>query len=244
MKTLFHILLTLLLCCFEDVGAQDTTRLLRHISRDTVIVTLQQDSFPFSKEEYNLLIDHFPKLFYKEYPAHPDLLYATLPAAITGDNGNRFLPFISEAGKDDYYRLYAHFLAQRNGVEKYAEQRKLLNLLFDAINNLQDQLHCHGAYYAHRRARIPGYAEYAVYQYSLYENNGVKRFAIGPQKKHYIALLRQMVTDEMKVDDDLVDCATGRKKSLEDLADLIGKLITDAFYLRQALAFQYATYGD
>lgn len=239
MKNIRYIMHALMLCFAQFCMAQNTTGLLKPISRDTTIVTLQQDRFTFSRAEYNQLIELFPSLIYDEFPNHPDLSYTALMVA---DSDNNFITFTSEAGKDNYYRLYAHFLAQHNGIKKYAEQRKRLNALFDAINTLYTGLYCGGGtFQAHRQARIPGYAEYAVYQYSLYENDGAKRYSIGPQKKHYIALLRQVIADEMMVDDDRVDCAASRKIELEDLVNAIDTLIDDGFYLQQALAFQYST---
>ncbi|MDR6565767.1 hypothetical protein MRBLMN1_000677 [Chitinophaga ginsengisegetis] len=203
---------------------------------DTLLLANDGDSLVMSKEDWDNITKYYPELLHQDFPESPGLLYAA--------HSRQSIYFDSEAGKDWYYQVYGFFLKRQNGAAKYAVTRKKLDNLFRFLNTLYGRLHCpFGTYYGHREERISGYVEYSVYLYTLYESNSTIQGNIAAQKKLYIAMLRQVIADEMEVDNDAVDCAMGRKKELLALVTQIDRLITDKFYLRQAQSFQYATYN-
>ena len=198
---------------------------------DTILAAPGGDTFVLEKADYHIIATRYPELMYADYPAHPRLLYAAR-------NGGDGLLFESEAGYDYYCEVYAFFLKQRNGAGQHALVRDTLNRLFHNLNSLFAGLNCGGNYYAHMERRMAGYIEYSVYLNAL-DNAGNKgKYPVAAQKSHYIALLRQIVADEMMIDNDMVDCSAGRKQDLKKLIDGIDRLITTKFYLEQALAFQ------
>ncbi|HEX3167942.1 MAG TPA: hypothetical protein VHQ93_16855, partial [Chitinophagaceae bacterium] len=92
--------------------------------------------------------------------------------------------------------------------------------------------------------RILGYAEYSVYLFKQNETYNIsKTYNIATQKELYIKSLRQLVSDESKIDFN----TTGqekveRTKKLNRIIDDIDKAITDNFYLRRTQEFHYGHY--
>ena len=101
-----------------------------------------------------------------------------------------------------------------------------------------------GTYFGHQQARILGYAEFSVYLYKQNETYGVsKTYDITKQKELYIKSLRQLVSDESKIDfnttgQDKIE----RTKELNKIIDDIDKAITDNYYLRRTQDFHYGHY--
>lgn len=157
-------------------------------------------------------------------------------------NGNS-VGFAGEAGQDSYYILYAYFLKQKNGTNKYSDQRKKLIEIYLNINTLFGQFEYGGTYFGHQKFRIPAYAEYSVYLYSLNLNDFEKTYDITNQKEIYIKSLRQLITDESSIDNETtVSEKNLRKKDLNKIVDNLEGLISDIFYLRRAQEFQYRNY--
>ena len=198
-----------------------------------ILTTSDGDTLSLTKEDFTTINLFHPKLVRPEFTSHPQLLYAL--ALNLPDSSNNLL-FAGDAGCDYYCRLYAFFLKQRNGIEEYASVRNTINRIFSSLNRLFEGLVCGGTYYAHMEERIPAYAEYSVYLYSFYD--APNPLNIAKQKRHYIALLRQIVEDHMVVDDDMVDCDAGRKEKLINAIEAIDSLITNKFLLDRAIAFQ------
>lgn len=222
-------LLVFLMVFAVNAGAQTIS------SADTILTAADKDTFILKKADYHIIAAHYPELLYTDYPTQPRLLYAAR------DGGDDYI-FDSEAGYDFYCEVYAFFLKQRNGIEKYVSIRDTMNRLYNNLNLFLGGLGCGGNYYAHMERRVAAYAEYSVYLRSLYTTQ--EPYRIDLQKKHYIALLRQIVADEMKVDDDMVDCDAGRKHELIKRIEEIDHLITDKFLLEQALIFQAGMAAD
>jgi hypothetical protein len=251
MKPLFYISLFLTLSCRYQAKQTDEARHIDtannvtsinetdkskyYTTKDTLIITTETaDTLKYSKDEFNEIVEKFPELLNIEYVQNPDLIYYC--------NGYRD-QFSSEAGQDEYYILYACFLKQKNGIEKYAAQRKKLIDIYTNINSLFAHFQYGGTYFGHQRSRILGYAEFSVHLFIEYEKNISKTYDITKEKALYINSLRQMIKDEISI-----DSYTSRKEKpqrsneLNRIVDNIDKLITGRFYLKQAQAFQYDKY--
>lgn len=187
----------------------------------------------YSKEEFNRIVDNQPELF-TDYWVDPDKKYHC-----NGDN----IIFGCELCQDDYYVLYAHFLKQQNGIEKYAIQRNKLIDIYTNINILFQNLQYGGTFFGHQYARILGYAEYSVYLYAQQAGNFEKTYDISTQKELYLKSLRQLIADENTIDYlTLGEEKIGRTKALNKIVDELDRLITDIFYLRRTQEFHYGHY--
>lgn len=249
MKTLYYIPLLTVLSCNSPTKQADTkppsatsisTQSARsdkskyYTTKDTLLITTETgDTLKYSKEEFNAIVDNHPEL-YSDNTQHPDAIYYC--------NADK-KGFGSEVGQDEYYMLYAYFLKQKNGVEKYAERRDKLIDIYSNINSLFGQLQYGGTYFGHQASRILGYAEYSVCLYKYYENNLTKTYDIDKQKDLYIKSLRLLIDDESKIDNETSGQEKiKRNKELNTIVDKIDRAITDNFYLRRAQELQYEYY--
>jgi hypothetical protein len=205
-----------------------------HTQEDTLyIVTEINDTWKYSKEEFNSIVDRHPE-FFMEYPRHPDQVYSW---------SNKDDAFTSQFGIDDYYVLYAYFLKQRNGEQEYVQQRQQLIDIFMLINSLFASINYGGSYFGHQIPRILAYAEYSVYQLKQSGNNLYQMYNIKKQKDLYIQSLRQIIADEIKIDERSIPYhKLRRSEEFNGIVDELDKLLTDRFYLRQAQEFHYQHY--
>ncbi len=246
LKYFFVLLILLVACNGRTTQLTETTDNTTTITGNTdnsefytttdtiVIFDNQYEPIKYSKEEFNAIVDNHPE-FYDDWVYKPDWTYHTYG---TG--------FGSEAGQDGYYVLYAYFLKQQNGVEKYAEQRQKLTDIYLNINCLFQQIQGGGTYFGHQYYRIPAYVEYGIYELAYCEHGEKsKTYDIGKQKDLYIQSLRQLIKDENEIaamhmpKEDIRE----RNKELQKAVDEVAKSITDIFYLRKAQEFQYSYYG-
>ncbi|WP_265129548.1 hypothetical protein [Chryseobacterium oranimense] len=199
-----------------------------------VIATEIGDTLQFKGKDFNKIIDNHGEFLF-EIPENPDYLYREF--------GNS-LNFGSEKGKDKYYILYAYFVKQKNGIEKYSDQRKKLIDIYSNINTLFNYIQYGGTYFGHQQLRISGYAEYSIYLYSKNNDNiSQKTYDISKQKALYIKSLRQLVDDEIKIDHQASDQQKAdRSKKMNTLIDNLNEQITNNFYLQRAQAFHYGNY--
>lgn len=250
MKNIFYILILTALSCncqtkqtdkTTNIDATNQVSTLKktdnsryYTTKDTLLISTEIGyKLEFSKEEFNQIIDKHPE-FFNDYPQAPDQLYYCL-----GNN----IDFNCEAGQDDYYVLYAYFLKQKNGIDKYDGRRNKLIDIYSNINNLFQRFQYGGTYFGHQYARILGYAEYSVYLYSESKDNFEKTYNITKQKEFYIKSLRQLINDENKIDNQTLGKEKiERMRELNKIVDDLNKLITDIFYLRRAQEFQYGRY--
>lgn len=205
-----------------------------YTTEDTMlIITEIGDTLIYSKSEFNSIVDNHPEL-YTRFPINPDQLYYC-----NGNNQN----FGSEAGQDTYYILYAFFLKQKNGKDKYAQQRNRLIDMYSHINSLFGHLQYGGTYFGHQRSRILGYTEYSIYLLSRRKDGIEKTNDITTQKGLYIQSLRQIIEDESKIDpNSFGEGKIERVKKLNMIVDNLDELIIDDFSLRRAQAFHYEYY--
>ena len=205
------------------------------VKQNTVIIATEiGDTLVYSNDEFNKITEQHPE-FFSDCIHEPDWVYHA--------NGKNYP---SEACRNQYYILYAHFLKQKNGAEKYAECRKQLIDIYLTINSLFQRLQYGGTYFGHQGKRILAYAEYAVYRYRIWENNFEKTCDITPQKQLYIQSLRQLIDDESGIDTHYIILTKSekadRKAELNKTVSDLDKLITNIFYLRRAQEFQYYHY--
>jgi len=205
-----------------------------YATTDTIEISTETvGTLKYGKEEFNQIVNNHPELF-TNYSEEPDIKYYC-----NGDNKE----FSSEVGKDEYYVLYAYFLKQKNGIDKYAKHREKIIAIYTNINSLFQRFQYGGTYFGHQYARILGYAEYSVYLYSERIDKFEKTYDITKQKELYIKSLRQLIDDESKIDyETLGKEKTERNKELNKIVDDINNLITDIFYLRRTQEFHYGYY--
>ena len=231
-----HILYILILTALGACKAKQTDKpavSAYHTTQDTVLIaTYFGDTLKYSKEEFNMIVDNNPVLL-TDWLSAPDQTYHCY-----ADD----MRFLSEAGQDEYYVLYAYFLQQSNGIEEYAQQRKTLIEVFDNINSLFAHMNHGGTYFGHQSYRILGYVEYSIYL--LKENVFYEIYDITKQKALYIKSLRQLIDDKMEVDDVFFskEAKKERRKDFNEYVDELDKLITDIFYLKRAQEFHYRHY--
>lgn len=213
---------------------QKTDNSKYYATTDTIKISTESVGvFTYSKKEFNQIVDNHPELF-TDYWEDPDKKYYC--------NGES-KEFDSEVGQDDYYVLYAYFLKQKNGIDKYAKHRKKLIDIYTNINSLFQRFQYGGTYFGHQFTRILGYAEYSIYLYSDQIDNFEKTYDITKQKELYIQSLRQLIDDESKIDNKTLGKEKiERNKELNIIVDDLNKLITDNFYLRRTQEFHYRNY--
>lgn len=202
--------------------------------QDTILITTEiGDTLKYTKTDFNNIVNKHSE-FFEEYPINPDQAYF---------NGNDKEEFGSEWGQDNYYILYAYFLKQKNGAEKYSKERQILIDIYSNINSLFQHFQYGGIYFGHQYSRILGYAEYSIYLLPKSKEVLGKTYDITSQKELYIKSLRQLIEDESKIDfNTLNQEKIKRNKMLNKIVDELDKLITNIFYLRRAQEFQYGNY--
>lgn len=204
-----------------------------YTTQDSIKIGNEEDTITYSKEDFNKIVDEHPE-FFNDNLQDPDLLYYTI-----GDSKQ----FSSEVGQDLYYFLYGYFVRQKDNDPKYAELRRKITGIYRNINSLFQHFQYGGTYFGHQYARITAYAEFAVYQYPKNKADFQKTYNIAKQKDLYIQSIRQLITDESKIDFmSLGEQKINRTKELNEIVDSLDTLITNIFYLRKAQAFQYSHY--
>ena len=242
MRKKFSILLPLLFIACQNPNNNDQKNSHKHpgskyyTQLDTITIPTDMGGpILYSKKSFNDLIDRHPE-FFNSFLETPDKLYFCY-----GNNSE----FSSEVGQDQYYTLYAYFLKQQNGLDKYAEQRKKLITIFSNINSIFGYVAYGGTYFTHQYTRIPAYVEYLVYLLSIdkEKENSPDKYNISQQRKLYIETLRQIIEDENKVDfESMGQEKVDRMKKMNLLIDEIEQLITNSYYLHSAQNFHFQYY--
>ena len=206
-----------------------------YTKEDTLIIPTEIGyTLKYEKKEFNAVIDSHPELV-SDNIQNPDQVYHC-----SGQKER----FNSEVGEDGYFMLYAYFLKNKNGDKKYSLRRKKLIHIYSNINSLFGHFKYGGTYFGHQQARILGYAEFSIYLYKQNETYGIsKTYDITKQKGLYIKSLRQLISDESKIDFN----TTGQEKikrikKLNKIVDDIDKEVIDNYYLRRTQDFHYGHY--
>jgi hypothetical protein len=220
-------------------------RVKYHTDKDSVYISsTAKDTLKFSKDEFNDIVDNFPELTSKNLLPPDSAYYAKIWVDVVDSKGDKqHISFGSEAGRDNYYIVYAYFLKQKNGIAKYALRRKKLLEMYRTLNSIFGNLNHGGTYFGHKYRRIEGYAEFSVYWFKHYEDYFDRSYDISKQKAYYIGGLKQLIVDEVRNDESI-----GLKEKAEEQENLckkvdeLNRLITDNFYLRMAKSFQSEHY--
>lgn len=214
----------------------DSSQKFHYTTLDTILISSHPErTLKYTEEDFNNLVDAHEE-FFREDPLYPDVAY---------DSRNESADFESEAGQDQYYLLYAHFLKERTGTDKFVDERSNLNEIYSIINSIFQQLQNGGTFFGHLDLRIPAYTEYAVYQLSIEEDEVISLVDFTQQKELYIQSLRLLIADRMTASPNTYGSNNmARKLELERKIDNLGELITDAFYLHRARDFQSLYYDN
>lgn len=189
------------------------------------------EHYKYSRTAFNDMVDLHPE-FFLEVPIHPDQSYY---------EENNDPDFEDEFGQDTYYVLYAYFLKQKNGVEKFSIQRQQLINIFTKINSLFANLKRGGSYFSHQKCRILGYVEYAIY---LIKSTSSEKNDFNVQKALYLQSLKQLTESECNLDPYSTENEKrGRIKFLNSIVDELDSMITDYDFLIQAKEFHSNNYN-
>ena len=213
-----------------------------YTQKDTVRIAINQyDTFLYTKQEFNDIVDFFPE-FYSDSVYHPDSLYNIkhFKHFINAKGEDENISFSSEVGHDSYHVLYGYFLQKKTGIKKYKARRNHLSNIYNDITTIFSRLHHGGTFFSHQRARIFGYVEYSIYRYSKNEDNLQKTIDITNQKKLFLNSLIRTIN---KLG------TTGSKEYRLEVSKIVDKLevlILDYFYLQEAQQFcrDYYDYDD
>jgi len=171
-----------------------------------IITSENRDSARFGREAFNEIVKYFPVL-YSGLPQPPDVSYyqSGIFKEITDTDGNKkTISFSSEAGQDEYFTLYAYFLKRKNRQQDANARRSALIKIYTALNSIFGTLSYGGTYFGHMYARIPAYAEYSLYTYENAKDHYTRDYPVAEQKTIFLNSLRQYITDEVKVDNNIL----------------------------------------
>jgi len=149
--------------------------------------------------------------------------------------------FSSEVGEDDFYMLYAYFLQQVNGVEKYSKDRYALFSAFRKMNRLKSYYQYGGTYFGHIHDRIYGYAEFSIttIEKALSSNTNINK-----EKNTFLSDLKKVYIQNLKEDGNtLLKDKPKREKEMVKMIDDMGTYITNAYQLKVVKQF-YADHYD
>ena len=102
-----------------------------------------------------------------------------------------------------------------------------------------------GTFFVHQHMRILGYAEYSIYLLSMDQSKDYyfREYNISPQKKLYIASLRQLINDEIDNNQQIDnEYKLSLKKQLLETVKEIDSLISSYYYLKMTQDFQHSNY--
>jgi hypothetical protein len=198
------------------------------------------DSTTYSRTEFNKIVVQFPEL-YCSPTVDPDIAYY---GSVFSDEISKGIEFNSEAGQDEFYILYAFFLRRKDAARSLVGSRDTLTRIFEEINGIFGELNHGGTFFGHQSFRIIGYAEYCIYLLSQQPEEFKKEYPVKAQKANFIDQLRQQISDEISVDNNLIGKyeKEGRQREMLSSVAKINGLISNYFYLKQARRFTYDYY--
>lgn len=143
--------------------------------------------------------------------------------------------FDSEVGQDAFYLLYAYFLQEVNGRNKYNRERRELTSAYHGINKLKSYYQYGGTYFTHMYDRIYGYSEYSIYTLDKSLNN--KNGAVAG-KSAFILMLKRVYAEKLDEDGDTPPHEKPEKlKRMMEMIDSIGNNIHNAYILKEVKQF-------
>ena len=203
-------------------------------------ISVEDCKYAYTKEKFEIITDSFPQLNIQgnKIIENPDSAYYNHHVFAGG------YTFGSEAGQDEFYVLYAHFLKKKTG-KKYNNVRNNLIEIYRRLNFIYGFLNYGGTGFGHLHARILGYAEYDTYIYSL-EKGYNKKDNFQFQKDNYIRSLKKMVDTNIAEDTMLTGSSKEQARRTKDMyiaIDKLRKVISNDFYLSKAKEFEFKEYS-
>lgn len=232
MKLLVWLFIFGLIAC-NDANWFEKNQFAKYYARkaNIEIETEIGEHYKYSRKAFNDIVDLHPE-FFLEVPMHPDQSYY---------EENNDPDFEDEFGQDHYYVLYAYFLKQKNGAEKFSVQRQELINIFTKINSLFANLKRGGSYFSHQKCRILAYVEYSIY---LINNSVSKKDDFNIQKALYLQSLKELIDAECNLYIyDTEQEKNGRIEYINSIADELDDMITCYDYLIQAKEFHSNNYN-
>lgn len=209
------------------------------VPKDSIMIYSDEfDTIKYPQSELNLITRNYPVLV-DTIPSDPNEAYV-MSGCSSDKKGYRFG---SEAGQDEFFVLYGYFLKLKNGEKKYQIQRERLIKIYRTINDIYGYLNYGGTYFGHQYKRITGFVEYSIY--SLINNDGYykRMYNFTKQKKLYILSFKQLIEDELSVDNETFgDDKKIKKIEILDKLRKLDSLILDFSDLKCAQKFQYSNY--
>jgi hypothetical protein len=147
--------------------------------------------------------------------------------------------FSSEAGKDNFYVIYAYFL-KRKTQNHYPKIKKQLFEAYQQINRYYGHWNSGGTYFGHQSWRIIGYTQFDVYNYIKYKEEKHIEPDYRKQKSLYINMLRQRAIDQVNIEHGVYP--KGAKTKMLDAVSKIDKSIDNWFLLQKAILFEKQNY--
>lgn len=209
------------------------------MSNDSHVIYCDEfDTIKYQQNELNTIGKNYPILV-DDIPQDPKQAYAMSSCSLEKKNYR----FGSEVGQDEFFILYGHFLKLRNGDKKFQIQRERLIKIYRTINDIYGYLNHGGTYFGHQYKRIVGFAEYSIYSQIDNDEYYKKTYDYNRQKNLYIQTFKQLIEDEISIDNEIIgkDKKIRKSEILKDLGKLNG-LISDYSDLICAQGFQYSNY--
>lgn len=207
-----------------------TSKSLVKSDSQTIVIEMG-DTLKFASTELNKIVRTHPE-FTNPNTVHPDLTYRQM---------NDQTDFESEAGQDVYYFLYAYFLKQKQSKNAVSKERKTLVSIYTSINSIFGLINNGGTYFGHQHKRISAYAEYSIYLISKTKSNVASNQDINKPKQRYLKSLKRLINEKTKNDFN-PQVKLEKTKKLNALMNELERLISNNFYLHQAIEFQKTHY--
>lgn len=230
-------LLALLFSCKKqrETGKENTQIVSDTVANDSVTISISDVNYTYTQERFRHIVDSFPQLSMRnDIIEHPDSAYFKYPVYTVE------YTFGSEAGQDEFYLLYAHFLKDKYDYKSYEEERSNLIKLYRFINDFYRSINNGGTYFGHQYCRIVGYTEYDIYKLSRSQSPKIKSRYFVPEKNAWLNKLENVITKSMEAERE--DIASDKSKKLRSILTDIDNLITSSFYLARAIDFERQHY--
>ena len=155
-----NIILIFCFLCFDSC-THNTDSKIKNIYTTKDILVL--NGHKFSKQEFNHIVDNFPRL-YQDDVLHPDSLYnSEFTNPHFGEAFGQNIALNSVVGKNQYFALYANFLAIKNKGTRFEYLRNHLKDTYETINTIFEELNSDSTFFAHQYSRISAYVEFDIH---------------------------------------------------------------------------------
>lgn len=225
-KRLFFVPLIGLISCQSKQNKKTTIdKCMLYTEVDTVIV----NKIKFSKEEFNKIVDNFPRL-YQDKVIHPDSLYKS---EFTNSNFDetfgQLIP--SDEGKDRFFALYGYFLAKKNERTRFSYLRNDLTVTYQSIIAIFERMNRGSTLFTHQHNRISAYVEYDIY--FINNSQRIPEFTkkTRAERFEFITELKEKIVKETQKADLAYDF---KNEKIEDVLEKLNNSIVNDYVLYRA----------